>query len=915
MFRVRLGDELEIEEEKIYATWLENHCFTFSRDQKYDENFIFVLPPPNANGELHLGHSFGYTIMDCIGRFQRQLGKNVLLLPGKDHAGIQTQVIFEKLLRDQGIDTTTLTREELYKRCYEFCIDRANYMRSQEKSLGLGADWNFELFTLDPRVSEIVLDTFIKLYEQGYAYRAERIVNWSIVSNTSISDIEVEHVEKPGTLFFIVYPWSDDIELEHEGDNYFDLEPDDVLNDAFLVKKLMNPPKRALIKGRKCVLHPVVKKLKSEEFLVYLPEVDLHKGITVATTRPETMLGDTAVAVNPDDVRYKNLIGREVTVPCINRKVSIIASPLVDPTYGTGALKVTPAHDFKDFEIAKQKNLQIVQVIGKDGLITQNGGKYCGLTIQQARQAVINDLKEEGLLVDTKEIVHFIPVSERAKDVIEPLVTDQWWIKVESLKEEALRRVKNKNELEVFPEEFRSLIIQWFERLEDWNVSRQLWWGHRIPAWYQNGDVISVSREVPDNASQDPDTFDTWFSSGQWAYSTLVAHNLLDLTACENWSHNYPTHLMVMGRDILFFWACRMILLGLYRTNRIPFKKLYFHGLILDEKGQKMSKSRGNGIEPKEVQSKYGTDVLRLSLLNGFTPGRDIRFGFSKCEPWSRFLNKLYNCAKFIKLNSGPETATNIIHPLCAELIRSTRTKCEEYKKGFEIFELSSVLDNIYTFFWDTFCDWYIEISKVLLKTPFALEQKTALKSAFEAILFMFHPFAPFVTEYLHTNFLGEKMLLAKKRFSDLTCYKLEVANSDYDMLSLFEIVRLLRRFKQFSTDQVDFFVEKSFNYEDDIVASLSRCNKCQSSDCNVEILVRTKKVFIKIRDIPVLKKELQKRLDAVEAQLERIEKLLKSDFSSKAPYEVVLKEKQKYEQLKIEKHELENQFASISGK
>lgn len=909
MFKVRLGGDLILDESKIYQTWIENDCFKFDRNRK--DNFIFVLPPPNANGELHLGHSFGYTIMDCIGRFQRMMGMNVLLLPGKDHAGIQTQVIFEKILKERGIDVQATPREELFKMCYDFCMDRAQYMRAQEQSLGLGCDWEYELFTLDPRVSQIVLDTFVRLFKDNHAYRANRIVNWSVVSQTSISDIEVEYVEKKGNLYYVLYPWADGGLDDIPQMNAPEITEWEVLNDAYLVPANKELPEFALIDGNLCTRFKSVSN-KQNKFEIYLKIFPLQKGLIVATTRPETMLGDVALAVHPDDPRYSKLINRAVHIPVIDRQIPVLAHNLVDPTYGTGALKVTPAHDFKDFQIGKELGLDPIQVIGKDGKITQAGGKYAGLSTTEAREQIVADLKLNGLLLKCQEIQHNVPVSERAKDIIEPLITEQWWINFDKVRYEAIRRIKYTDELEVYPPEFKDLIIQWFEKLQDWNVSRQLWWGHRIPAWFKEDRLLGVSLDPIPEAQQDPDTFDTWFSSGQWAYSTLAATGLLDLENSELYSHNYPTHLMVMGRDILFFWACRMILLGLYRTNKIPFKKLYFHGLILDEHGQKMSKSRGNGIEPKTIQERFGTDVLRLALLSGFTPGRDIRFGTSKCESWSKFENKLVNAIRFITLNKA-DYVNHIDHPVLVGFLNKTKQKIAEFQRGFEIFELSSTLDNIYSFFWDDFCDWLIELSKALLKTTYKAQTYSCLLVCAQAILTMLHPFAPFITEFLHSSVLGLKNLLAKTKFNELLVYSVKTADTQYCIDELYETVKTLRRFKAITKDNVAFSLDPACPHEKDIISTLSGCQETIREN-GFTLKIGKRMLQISVRNVENFKAELVRMKETTKGHIQRLERLLNSEFESKAPADVVRKEKEKLESLRSELSFLTNAIVAVSS-
>ena len=693
------------EEAKIYKLWEESSFFNPDNiDSK--EKYCNVLPPPNANGELHIGHASGHTVMDIFGRYNRMKGKKTLLLPGKDHAGILTQVVYErKIKEEQGKSRYDLGREKFYQGAYDFCLDRADYMRSQEKALGMSADWSREKFTLDPEISKTVLKTFVKMYEDGMIYKGKRIINWCPRCATALSDLEVIHKESDGKLWYIKYPIKD--------------------SDSFII---------------------------------------------VATTRPETMLGDSAVAVNPKDERYKNLVGKSAVLPLMDREIPIIADPKVDFEFGTGAVKITPAHDPLDWKIGKEHKLEEIQVINEQAEITELGGKYVGQNTLEARQNILKDLKKLGLLEKEDDLKNNISICERCKSVIEPLISDQWFINVDakkySIKKKCLEAIKN-NEINFYPENFKEVMIRWFENLNDWCISRQIWWGHRIPVWYpvkSQGDNgasksdIYVGLEAPESAGwiQDEDTFDTWFSSGQWAYTTL------GYPKGKDFKEFYPTDTMIMGRDILFFWACRMIIISLYRTQEVPFKNLYFTGLVLDKNGQKMSKSKNNGINPLEMTEKFGTDALRLSLISGTAPGQDFRLYEEKIAGFRNFVTKLWNITRYaMQADENFELVEEIkdtdLISLSDKFIVS---KLEETKgdinKYFEEKNISLAIEKLRQFTWDDLADWYLEIHK--------LEKNSkVLGYVLNQILKLWHPFVPFVTESIWQSMVQEKLLMIEK--------------------------------------------------------------------------------------------------------------------------------------------------------
>ena len=664
-------------EGRIYSDWETSGLFnpdTSDSSLRYSN----ILPPPNANGELHLGHASGYTVMDLYGRFERMKGKRVLLLPGKDHAGIQTQVVFEKKLQaEQNITRHDLGREKFYQATYDFCLDRANYMRLQEKRIGLSADWSREKFTLDPEVSRRATETFVQMYRDGMIYRGERIINWCPRCATALSDVEVIHKETEGKLYYIEYPIKDSDEK-----------------------------------------------------------------IMVATTRPETMRGDTAVAVHPSDERYRSLVGKIAVLPLLDREIPVIADHRIDLAFGTGAVKITPAHDPLDWEIGKTHSLPTLQTIDTDAKITAIGGIFSGLAVSEARIKVLEALATAGHLVKEESHTINLSICERCKAPIEPLISKQWFVDVDaphySLKQKSIEALKT-GTISFHPDNMREQMIQWLENLHDWCISRQLWWGHRIPVWYRDAEVF-CGLEAPegDGWVQDSDTLDTWFSSGQWPYTTLGYPETADAQTF------YPTDLMVMGRDLLFFWATRMILFGFYKTGQAPFKHLYFTGLVRDKDGLKMSKSKGNGVDVLEMIDRFGADAVRMSLTLGATPGLDFRLYEEKIETFRNFTNKLWNMGRYVATQSTAADTTPTAQSDADHWILSrTQAVATEVTRLLENYQLSLAGEKLRDFTWGEFADWYVEIHKV--------EKNDAiLRSIFDTLLRLWHPFMPFVTEAIY---------------------------------------------------------------------------------------------------------------------------------------------------------------------
>ncbi len=683
-------------ENEIYARW-EKSGFFNPDNLDAGESYCNILPPPNANGELHIGHASGYTVMDIFGRFNRMNGKKTLLLPGKDHAGIQTQVVFEKKIKaDTGKTRQEIGREEFYKKTYEFCLDRANYMRNQEKKIGISADWSREKFTLDPDVLKNALETFVKMHGDGLIYKGKRIINWCPRCATALSDVEVLHKDTPGKLYFIKYP------LENSA--------------AFL---------------------------------------------TVATTRPETMLGDTAIAVNPKDQRFEKLVGKKVILPLQNTLIPIIADRRIDLTFGTGAVKITPAHDPLDWEIGRDHSLPEIQIINEQALITELGGKYAGLSTLEARQDILADLEKLGLLEKVEDLAHSVSICERCKTTIEPLTSEQWFINVQTLKQKAIEAIE-KGELEIFPTNFKRILVDWFGNMRDWCISRQIWWGPQFPVWYCAScgqEKYTVSLEKPASCphcggkdlTQDENTFDTWFTSGQWVHTTLQARG-------DDFKTFYPTDMMITGRDLLFFWASKMIMMSLYATGQVPFKNLFFTGLVLDKEGHKFSKSRGNGIDPLTMIDKFGADALRMSLIMDSAPGQDSRLYEEKIETFRNFANKLWNISRYCLTQEGFELVEKISsadlksatdHWIVAKLAETTA----QVTKLFEAKQIAVAADLLKSFTWNEFADWYVEINKIE-------KNQKVLGYVLDKLLRLWHPFMPFITEHLWTLNGKEKMLL-----------------------------------------------------------------------------------------------------------------------------------------------------------
>ena len=667
--------------------------------------FTIVMPPPNITGKLHMGHALDNTMQDIIIRFKRMQGYEALWIPGTDHASISTEVKVTNALKEEGIDKHELGREGFLKRTWEWKKEYGGTITSQLKKIGSSCDWDRERFTMDEGCSKAVQEVFIKLYEKGLIYKGSRIVNWCPVCNTSISDAEVEHEEQAGHFWHINYP------VAGEPGRY----------------------------------------------------------VEIATTRPETLLGDSALAVNPDDERYTDLVGKEVELPLTDRTIPIIADPYVDKEFGTGVVKITPAHDPNDFEVGKRHNLPEINILNDDATINNLGGKYAGMDRYEARKAMVADLDALGLLVRVEDHTHNVGTHDRCKTTVEPMIKQQWFVKMDELIKPAVEGVK-KGDIELIPASMDKTYYNWTDNIRDWCISRQLWWGHRIPAYYcKDCGEMTVSRDKvctcpkcgSTNVEQDPDTLDTWFSSALWPFSTL---GWPDKT--PELDYFYPTDVLVTGYDIIFFWVIRMIFSGYEHMGRKPFGKVLFHGLVRDDQGRKMSKSLGNGIDPLEVIDKYGADALRYTLITGNAPGNDMRFYWSRVEASRNFANKVWNASRFIMMND-PDNKIKATDERPANLtdadkwiLSKMNGLIKEVTDNMEKYELGIAVAKLNDFIWEEFCDWYIEMVKPRLYND-ADETKTAaiwtLKTVLIDALKLLHPYMPFITEEIFCNIQDEE--------------------------------------------------------------------------------------------------------------------------------------------------------------
>ena len=863
-------------EERIYKNWLEKKYF----HAKVDKNktpYTIVIPPPNITGHLHMGHALDNTLQDILIRWKRMQGYSALWLPGTDHASISTEVKIIDKLAEEGITKEDLGREEFLKRAWKWKEQYGNTIVNQLKKLGNSCDWDRERFTMDEGLSKAVTEVFVRLYEKGYIYKGEKLINWCPNCQTTISDAEVDHEDKNGFFWHIKYPIKD-----------------------------------------------------TDKFLQF------------ATTRPETMLGDTAIAVNPNDERYKDFIGKTCIVPFVNREIPIIADDYVDMEFGTGVVKITPAHDPNDFEVGQRHNLAKINILNDDGTINENGGKFNGLYRYDARKEIIKELDKLGLFVKEEAINHAVGTHERCSHVIEPLIKSQWFVKMEELAKPALKAYYD-NELRFIPDRFGKIYTHWLENIKDWCISRQLWWGHRIPAYYcEKCGHIEVAREMPNSCSkcnhtvliQDEDTLDTWFSSALWPFSTL---GWPDKT--EDLEYFYPTNVLVTGYDIIFFWVVRMVFSGLEQMNQLPFKDVLIHGLVRDSEGRKMSKSLGNGIDPLEVIEKYGADALRLMLTSGNSAGNDLRFYWEKIEANRNFLNKIWNATRFILMNIEDEDLSNISLDSLTDTDKWILSKCntlaKEVTQNLESYDLGVALSKIYDFIWDEYCDWYIEMVKPRLYNKEDETRKSALytlKTVLINSLKLLHPFAPFVTEEIFTsiqdkeetimlskwpefkeelNFIKEeeKIELIKTAIKGIRNIRSEmnVPNSKKAQIIISSNNDLVN--DTFKTSEVFF---KPLAFASDIIIEEHK----NAPEGAVSVVIPNGVLYMPFDELVDIEKELDrlnKEKEKLIKEVERVEKKLSNEgFVSKAPERVILEEKEKMNKYKDMLEKVKEQIKSL---
>lgn len=679
-----------------------NKKYFHAKVDRSKKPFTIVMPPPNVTGQLHMGHALDNTMQDILIRYKRMQGYEALWQPGTDHAAIATEIKVINKLKEEGIDKADLGREGFLKRCWEWKEEYGSRIIKQLHKLGSSADWDRERFTMDEGCSDAVLEVFCNLYEKGYIYKGSRIINWCPVCQTSISDAEVEHVEQDGFFWHINYP-------------------------------VVGEPGRF---------------------------------VEIATTRPETLLGDTAVAVNPNDDRYKDLVGKMLKLPLTDREIPVIADEYVDMEFGTGCVKITPAHDPNDFEVGKRHNLEEIVIMNDDATINVPG-PYFGMDRYVARKAMVEDLEKQGLLVKVVPHVHNVGTHDRCKTTIEPMVKQQWFVRMKEMAQPAIEVYKN-GQLKFVPDNFGKTYLHWLEGIRDWCISRQLWWGHRIPAYYcQDCGETVVAKEMPKTCpkcgkshfKQDEDTLDTWFSSALWPFSTLGWPK-----KTEEMEYFYPTDVLVTGYDIIPFWVMRMVFSGIEQTGKCPFHTVLIHGLVRDSQGRKMSKSLGNGIDPLEVIDKYGADALRMTLITGNAPGNDMRFYWERVENSRNFANKVWNASRFIMMNieKAPEAKAEIEDLTLADkwILSKVNTLAKDVTENLDKYELGIGLQKVYDFIWEEFCDWYIEMVKPRLYDDQDTTKAAAiwtLKTVLIQALKLLHPFMPFITEEIFCNLQDEE--------------------------------------------------------------------------------------------------------------------------------------------------------------
>ncbi|WP_058307231.1 valine--tRNA ligase [Gracilibacillus massiliensis] len=841
-----------------YDYWV-NGKFFEAEQNKDKEPFTIVIPPPNVTGKLHIGHAWDTTLQDIVTRIKRMQGYDVLYLPGMDHAGIATQAKVEGKLREEGISRYDLGREKFLEKAWDWKEEYAGFIREQWSKLGLGLDYSRERFTLDEGLSDAVKEVFVKLYEKGLIYRGEYIINWDPATKTALSDIEVIYKDVQGHFYHMKYPLAD-------GSGH----------------------------------------------------------IEVATTRPETMLGDTAVAVHPEDDRYKNLIGKKVKLPIVGREIEIVADDYVDMEFGSGAVKITPAHDPNDFEIGNRHNLERVLVMNEDGTMNDNAGKYKDMDRFDCRKQIVKDLQSEGILFKIEDHMHSVGHSERSGAVVEPYLSTQWFVDMQPLADAAveLQQGDDNEKVHFVPDRFEKTYLRWMENIRDWCISRQLWWGHRIPAWYhkETGEMY-VGKEAPkdiENWEQDQDVLDTWFSSALWPFSTLNWPNTED----EDFKHFFPTNVLVTGYDIIFFWVARMIFQSKQFNDERPFKDVLIHGLVRDAEGRKMSKSLGNGVDPMEVIEKYGADSLRYFLSTGSSPGQDLRFQWEKVESTWNFVNKIWNASRFALMNmdglkyeeidlTGKKSVAD------QWILTRMNETIEQVTRHVDKYDFGEAGRYLYNFIWDDFCDWYIEMAKLPLygeDEDAKLTTRSILAYVLDNIMRMLHPFMPFVTEEIWQQLPHKGDSIVRASWPTVND-KLSDNEASEVMKQLVAIIRSVRNIRAEvdtpTSKEIPIMVlasneEVKIQLEENRVYIDRFCNPNQLTidtsfnvpDKAMSAVVTGAEIFLPLEGLIDVEKELtrlQGELAKLNKEVERVDKKLSNQgFISKAPANVVDAEKEK---------------------
>ena len=859
------------EEKLIYKIWENSEAFKPSKNK---ESYCIMMPPPNVTGSLHIGHALTFTIQDILIRFQRMQGKEVLWQAGTDHAGIATQIVVERQLKENKITRKDLGREKFVKKIWEWKKESGNKITNQLRRLGSSTDWSRERFTMDEGLSKAVKKVFVELFNDNIIYKDKRLVNWDPKLLTAISDLEVEQKEKEGSLWYIKYP------------------------------------------------------------------INKKKFIIIATTRPETMLGDSAVAVNPNDKRYSNLIGKVCELPLTDRKIIIIGDKYADPEKGSGAVKITPAHDFNDFEVGKRHNLENINIFDKFAKLNEFVPKrFQGLDRYEAREKILKELKVLNLLIKEEKQIMVFPYGERSGEIIEPWLTDQWFCDAKKLSIDPIKAVKNGN-TKFVPNVWKKTFFNWMENIQPWCISRQLWWGHQIPAWYGPDNKYFVAEnfeEVKKQAKffygkevklvQDEDVLDTWFSSALWTFSTLDWPN-----KSYELKRFYPSNVLVTGFDIIFFWVARMMMMGSYFMKETPFKHVYIHPLIRDEKGQKMSKSKGNVIDPLDLLDKYGADTLRFTLTALLNPGRDVKLAESRVKGYKSFTNKIWNASNFLQINNCSINSNfnylNVKLPINQWIVNELATTKIQIEKYMSKYLFHEVANTLYHFIWHTYCDWYIELSKTIISEEKFESQETKNVSmwVFKQILKLSHPIMPFITEKLWNLLFNKKKFLINEMFDNIN-FKDNFISSQNNFKNLIQIITAIRNLRSELNIPYKNKIKLNINnndakfcsflesYKNEIIRllKLSELNLNNFSIKNkgaANILVANATLIIPLEGIidttTELKKLTQKK-DKELIQLKKIQnKLINKNFIQKAPEQVVIQFKKQEEQVKssIEKIE-----------